>query len=499
MKLNKLVIYLLILVALGAWLYFVEIKHKEKKQAAEEQASRIVSIDKDQVVQIDLKSKDAAGIEIKKPADVWVLTSPLDTRADQSAIASLLQSATSAAQEKVLMEKDVNGGEYGLDQPSLSVGLATKDARTEIFFGESNPSKTSYYVRISGDPRLFLVADTLKNSLNKTVLDLRDKTVVAIAPSDVDRIVISRKGEETELRRETSEKWVMVRPEEMRVKSTLVNRDLNNLTNLTAKDIIDKPLKEGDLYGLENPDKQIKLAGPKIEETLDMGAIAAGKEDTPAAEPDVYARIKGHDTVYVIDARTLKGLVELDRNLLRDRSVLSFNPADIEKLEIDLDGKKWLAVRGADKKWALEQPQKIENVDGWSVTSILWDLKDLEWKNVIKEAPGDLSALHLAKPQLVASIFKMGQKEPMVLKAGWDLKPAKKDGQGEPGDKKDAEAEATPESKEKSSESPSIKPDVPKLVNAMAEPAEEKGVIFEVGGNFIGRLRNDLERIVGKK
>ena len=95
MKLSKISVYLLILAALAAWLYFVEIKQKDKKQADEDKASKIVNIEKDQIVQIDLKSGDGVNIELKKP-DEWVITAPLNTRADQAAVGSLLQSATDA-------------------------------------------------------------------------------------------------------------------------------------------------------------------------------------------------------------------------------------------------------------------------------------------------------------------------------------------------------------------------------------------------------------------
>jgi len=203
MKLSKISVYLLILAALAAWLYFVEIKQKDKKQADEDKASKIVNIEKDQIVQIDLKSGDGVNIELKKP-DEWVITAPLNTRADQAAVGSLLLSATDARSEKIVLEKDVKWEEYGLEKPVFSVALTTKDGKTEILFGESNPSKTSYYVRIGGDPRLFLVSDTLKNSLNKPFFDLRDKTVITIAPEDVDRIQITQKDEETELKREDS-------------------------------------------------------------------------------------------------------------------------------------------------------------------------------------------------------------------------------------------------------------------------------------------------------
>ena len=91
---------------------------------------------------------------------------------------------------------------------------------------------------------------------------------------------------------------------------------------------------------------------------------------------------------------------------LRDRSLLTFNPADIEKLEISLDGKTWLAAKDKDNKWSLEQPEKKEKLDAWPVTGILWDLKDLEWKSMTKPAPADLASVHLDKPRAYGDSFQ---------------------------------------------------------------------------------------------
>ena len=57
MKLSKLLIYLSILVALAAYVYFVEIKHKQQQQATEEKAAKIVHLEKDKIVQIEILTR----------------------------------------------------------------------------------------------------------------------------------------------------------------------------------------------------------------------------------------------------------------------------------------------------------------------------------------------------------------------------------------------------------------------------------------------------------
>ncbi len=75
---------------------------------------------------------------------------------------------------------------------------------------------------------------------------------------------------------------------------------------------------------------------------------------------------------------------------------LSFNPNDIEKIDIELDGKSWVASRQDDKKWNLEKPKSVKN-ESWPIRSMLWDLKDTEWKSLIKPVPADLASVQLDK------------------------------------------------------------------------------------------------------
>ncbi|MFH1114978.1 MAG: DUF4340 domain-containing protein [Pseudomonadota bacterium] len=507
MKLSKVLIYLIILVALATYVYFVEIRHKEKLEAQKAEAEKIVKLDKDKVTQIELKSKKGGVIGLKKTEGTWVIITPVAVKADPSAVKALLNAVSEAQCEKVLKEKDVRWDEYDLDKPAFTVSVNTKDDSYALFFGASNPAKTSFYLRTKGGSRLLLVADTLKNALDKSTFDLRDKTVFALAPDDIDRVLIAKEGTETELKKEAGDKWVMLRPERMRVKAEDVKRDLIGLTNLQAREIIDEPKKDGDPYGLDSPKERIELAGTKRSQTLLVGKAKGDKEKQTGSHPDLFARIKGMDMVYLIDGRTL-GSMKTDPKELRDKCLLDFKPDRIDKLEVALDGKKWSAVRSSkDAKWTLEEPEKRKDMDAWAITGLLWGLKNLEWKDVTKPAPSDLPAVNLDAPRLVVSLWRKDDKEPMVLKAGWKDKPAEKvetgakdesgsepkSGSKPAGAEDKAEAEAAAAGKTgKQAKEPSK---LPGQVSVMVQPHDEKNALFTIEGTYIERIREDLQRL----
>lgn len=506
MKLGKVLIYFAVLVVLAGYVYLVEIRHKKEQEAKKAEAERIAKIEKDKIVEVDFRVKNGPRIVVRKMNDTWVLTEPVKVKADKKVVQSVLNAFADAQFEKVIKDKDVAWQEYGLDQPDFTITALTSDDSVTLFFGEQNPAKTSYYLREKGGQRLLLVADTLRNALNKSVLELRDKTVFTIAPSDVDRIVVVRDGKETELTRTEPETWTMVRPESFKVKAAEISRNLIGLTNLEAKDIIDEPKEEGDPYGLAKPDFKILLGSKDRQQTLLVGKELETKGPA-TAKPDRYARIEGQGMVYVIGAHQLDNF-KTDPQALRDRSILGFRPDNIEKIEVRFDGKTWLLQKSGADKWAMEQPEKRASVEAWPITGMLWDLKNLEWKEMNEPVPGDLGSVGLDKPQFVATLYKAGEKEPMTLKVGWPEKSPNKPGQ-EQAKPTDPEARAKDRESEESKEKPSAESGaeeeqgeeakIPALVNAVVEPHGERSALYKVESSFLGRARKDLERLAGEE
>lgn len=506
MSWRKIVVYLIILCALGSWVYFYEIRHKGQKKVEEEKASRLICMDNDSVDDIKIRKDDGSGIHLKKIEGKWMLVEPVKTLADQSAVQSIVTTATSLKPERILKEKDVNWEEYGLQKPTFEVTVGAKGLRNQVFLGDQNPSKSSYYMKKDDDPRLFLVEDTVKNALNKSVFDLRDKNVLAIAPVDVDQVLIKNDQQEVAIKREAAEKWVLTKPESMKLKASVINRDLSTLTNLKAKDIIDNPNLSEAKYGLASPKIVITLAGSKLEQTLFVGAPVKSDSQNPL-DSDVYATVKGKDNVYVVDLKSLKALVQADFNILRDKSLMSFTPNDVERLEVELDGKKLVAVRKDNNQWVLEHPKDIKSLDSWNVTSIVWELKDLEWKSMTKVAS---TPSEIAEPKLTASLTVKGHKEPMVLKVGWTPESLQSSNQGDQSsdDKASKAGQTASELESESSGASSAGAEkktavseqkVPDVVTAMVVPRDEQDVVFQVSGTFVTRMRKDLDRILEKK
>ncbi len=496
MKGYKLLIYLSVLVAVLAYIYFVEIKHKQAESERKELESRIVQLDKDQIDRIRISSPDGRAINIKKSDhDNWNVISPINSAADLRAVRNLLTAATLAQPEKVILEKDVKWKDYGLEKPNLEISLASQNKTVTIAFGASNPSRSSYYLKVDGDPRLLLVPDTLKISLDKKVFDLRDKSVSKLTPDNIQKIKIIHDGRKVELEK-IERKWRITTPVNAPAKRAKIGALLRGISDLHAKEIVDSPSAENDPYKFRNSKNQIILETKDGETTFTFGATKDKKAVNGPSGNLRYLSVSGQKPVYVVDDNFFTG-AKLDPASLTDRSVVLIEPLIVEKILIDFLGKEWEFAKTSDNKWKMEQPEHRDKLDDWRISEIIWSLKDLTYKSMITPVPDDLEPYRLNMPQLVISVYQKAAAKPVKITMGWPP-PQRPSQTGGNNNSKPHEVVGA-----KRSEQQPHSVDLaatPETVYATVEPKiDNQSAVYVLDGGFVGKLRVDLDQLEKKE
>ena len=73
----------------------------------------------------------------------------------------------------------------------LTVKIDTANGKTStLLVGEESPSG-SVYAKLDGDPRLFTMSKTIKDSLDKSSKDLRDKRLLTFDSNPVSRVELN--------------------------------------------------------------------------------------------------------------------------------------------------------------------------------------------------------------------------------------------------------------------------------------------------------------------
>jgi len=125
---------------------------------------------------------------------------------------------------------------------------------------------------------------------------------------------------------------------------------------------------------------------------------------------------------------------------------------------------------------------------------------------MITRKPGEAASEELDHPKLRVSLLKKGEKEPLLLKAGWKDVVATSPAE-EPEEQKTATAGKQPPEKGKEPSatkdqgkvSEEKQPPAPANALAVVQPSEEEGAVFTVDGDFVTRIRQDLQRITEEK
>ena len=494
MKPSRLLFYALILLAVSSYIFFIEHGYKERRQTQDVQDAKFLGLDKEKITQVNIQGTTGINVELRKPASDWVIVSPIKARADEFTVNALLTSISQAAPERVISGKDVKWDDYGFEKQTLSVTLGTDQGRNHrLVFGAQNPSKSSYYAKLDDDKKLYLVADTLKNALDKSLFDLRDKTVMAFAPSEIEKLVIQKKGVKNEFTREGVSQWNIVNPEQFRVKNVAISTFLRKLSHLTALEIIDDPETDTGIYGLNPPPETISIFGKDFNQTLHVGTNVKSEADS-SPKRGHYVKVDGSDTVFVIDSPAITDF-RMDADVLEDKSLLSLNTQEVSKIEVSFDHRKVIIYKSEDKKWNLEEQRQAEPVREWQVTGILWKLRDLDYLSLTSPIPSSLPDLGLSDPQLVITLGHGDASNAKVLRFCW----ANKTEANSPENHADQNSPETRQGVDEKSPQGNTDIFIPATVNVLVEPSFYPNTLFQVDGVLVRGLIDDILTLINKK
>ena len=391
MKLRNTLIFALILLLLGAYVYVVEVRQAGEKEKAEEEAKRVVSVDWDAVDTIRLENEhgkvelrrdvkaggegeaDAGGDEEEAS---WRITAPIEADADQATVRSLVTTLKDLKRDQVVAEAPDDPARFGLDAPpfTVSVGRAIGEEYTvALHVGDKSPVGSNSYIQVKGEPAVLLASADLEVPLDKKLFDLREKRVVAFQRTDLQRLrVTSEKGAVGLEKKGTT--WRLTEPIEARAAEVEVNPMITALTSLRIESFREEMTDDLARYGLDAPRMTVDLT---LGDDRAVKQVLLGKavEGNPGR---IFAKRAEKPQVYVVDAKVYEDL-DRDAETLRDRKVLAFQRYEVKSVALERPGAETIALTKDGGKWRLESPIEAR-ADSGEVSKLLSALADLEAK-----------------------------------------------------------------------------------------------------------------------
>ncbi len=278
-----------ILLALGGFVYFYEIKGGEKRQKSEETEKKLLPLEADSVTAFTLLP---AGITLKREIGKWQVVQPINYPADENNVNSLLDRLESAKRERDIAQGADAFATYGLAPALRQIVITHHDQRDTVFLGDQNPTSSSVYARVNRKPEVVLTGVALWNSADKKIEEWRDKKLAGFESYRADYVMLQYPDTTIVCEKDTASEWRVTAPQNKKAKSWKVSNITSTLAGLQAVAFID--IQAGGLaqYGLDNPRAKIiaKEKGAELAQVL-LGRVEGEQ---------VYAKAADKATIMVI-------------------------------------------------------------------------------------------------------------------------------------------------------------------------------------------------------
>ena len=331
MRSRSLVILALVVIGLGAWIFFHE-RHlpttEERRQHAD---SLFPDLDRDDVAGLEIRNQHGT-FRIAKRGDSWRLVEPIDFPADESSVSSLLGSLESLKAERTLSENEVDPKAYGLDRPSIAVTLSTAEGKTSsLEVGDEAALGSNRAVRRNGEASVILVGGWFVRDLDKPLDGWRSRDLVEVTDSDVASLTVLAGSDRIELVRQ-GESWRLLQPLDDIADQEHVRNLIADLDALRIEEFLDAPPPAAEL-GLEPPATTVSILRSSGGDPIKL-EFGAGRERDGRTQ--IACRRNAADAFWVDN----RAATRLAKAPVRWRSikVAAFDTWDAERLTIAAGG-----------------------------------------------------------------------------------------------------------------------------------------------------------------
>lgn len=382
MKLRTTLILLLICAGAGGYLYFFDQKLPTTDEL-QEKSKLVFHIKSSDVEKLQFQTAGSQVLcERKENTTQWWMTQPLNAKADQSTIDTLLNQLESLEKRSDLGK--AQSSDYGLQSPQNEILFWVKGKQERLSFGNKAAVGNQQYAA-TGDGTIFLVDEWAAGVFKKELFDLRDKTLLDALVGQVTEITIKKNGGVVvDCKKDDKGNWKIEQPASYRGDQNRIEDFIRECADLKVSEFVMEQAADPASLGLQPPEGEILLwrEGQAEPQHLLIGKNPEGKEN-------FYAKLENQSNVVLVGPNA-KNILQKEVVGLRDKRLFTFDEAQLKQLE-------WTQ---GEQSWKFEQ-------------------KEGKWEEGVQNAVKQLTLvtfLRLASAPHEGDLFPAGQVK--ILK-GW--------------------------------------------------------------------------------
>ena len=397
-----------LLIGLGGFFYFYEVRGAADRERAESRKGRVFTVEAADVTTLELKRPDET-VTLKRDGDVWRLTSPITARGNRGTVDETLTTVLTAKVDREIEAKPGSLTDFGLEKPAAQVLLTLKDGKQlGLDLGAKSPTGVWVYAREQGKPAVFVLGDSVLRDATRPVVDFRDRTILAFERRDVTGVDIATDAETIAIE-PAADKWRITRPATLPADTAEMNDLLEKLATAKVKEFVAEAPRSKESYGLERPVKLSVHTGKdkdRATRTLLVGRVDAEKKG-------LFAMREGESSVLLLPEEIGK-LVPRNVAAIRNKQLVEFDREKVSRVEVDSPKGAVTLVRDKDR-WTISAPQALP-ADQVESGALLARLRELRAQAFLSDDAAGI-ARYVPKASVKISISEQGGPPITVLLA----------------------------------------------------------------------------------
>ena len=263
----------------------------------------VLKIDRDKLDSLEVVTADRT-VRFVRPAGEWQIASPLQARADFSAIEGLISRLT-GLQMKAVVDDEAQTKKAGLEKPAASVRLGTGSSQATLAIGGAAGDGT-VYARDLSRPAVFTIESSVLDELKKDLAEYRQKDLFDARSFNATRVEIAHGGqthafEKTKVKNkegQDEEKWRQISPQQRDLDQAKFDALVSAITGARATTFVDKT----DSKAAAAPELTVAI---KFNEGKKEERVTFAKAGT-----DAFARRDGEPGAAKVEASTLDSITK---------------------------------------------------------------------------------------------------------------------------------------------------------------------------------------------
>ena len=440
MNFKKSIVITVIFLLVAGFYYFYEIVGKPKREEKKKKDTSVITIEDVDVKTLDLhrnfgkdKKEEKPGekkgtplkpsdISFEKKDKLWMITKPIQTKAEQNVAIPLIAGITGIKKEEVVEENPEDIKKYGLEPPMFSTTVSDGKKSETVLLGSQTVDKKHFYAQKKGEKEVFLTNAGFKHNLEKFLTGYRDKKIFDIKIEDVGKLAVSYEGN-TYIFSRKGDKWAVEAPPFPRADSQFIKNYVQSVLNLQTSEFFDNNEKNRQNQRLDNAQDYIEIY------LKDEKHPVVLRLSTPkTSEKFLYSMVDGRDELYGLQKGYYNSMSVKPERLFK-KKLFTFDASKLKTLSINMDGKKAEMTKEEvndkkedDKKklknlkWVITSPQK-KDVDSKQVGRLVNNIRNFYVKDAVF-AKDKLKETGLDNPSTVITGKDAEGKDVFVLRIG---------------------------------------------------------------------------------